>query len=140
VGLSGSVVVAKDRRVAALGFRLAVRRLKRAIAEANADEVYIYLFEAANWAATFEELSSLKGDADFRAVTFARNRGDHHWASTAFRDPGSGEWVWRPASQLPEDARYPDKDRRQLYERRLENEPVLKVLERLDPKIAAAVS
>lgn len=134
--MSVSAVVAKSVAVPVKGFVLALNRLREVAGSAtDPDAVYIYVFETANWVASFSDNARLSGDSDVQAVSFVRNRNDHHWASVTFFDESHEKWVWRPASQMPEHPKYPDEKLKRLYKAQLENRPVLEVFERLEPKI-----
>lgn len=113
------------------GLRNAVRRLEIADSDQNADELFIAVFEASNWAVSLDDRIGMSwrprgGDTPLKAAwhaevpgghliaatRFVRNRIHHQWAD-ALRADSSGrrypknypmtyhEWVWRDAEQLP---------------------------------------
>lgn len=115
-------------------------------AHGEAKETFIPLFEALNWAASFElfmrdvRKQPLKDDL-VHAFGYARNRVHHQWAAalepvetpfSAIRAAGGpqilgtyGRWHWKPLDHLPEpDRRYPDPDGETAYPDKLAGQPV----------------
>ena len=122
------------------GFRRALRRLNEAISKGDVDpiETFIPLFETLHWfgAAKVESLFDPEDDAQrdtwekARAIKFARNRVNHHWAaalslqdkpfpnvttnltsdSHAIHPAVVKMWCWVPVEKLPvpTQARFPD--------------------------------
>jgi hypothetical protein len=133
--VSKSIVVPKK------AYAAAVERLALASADQGlADEAFAALAEATNWLVSLTDQTDLAGDMDVQAVTFARNRAHHHWASVAYFDKERDALMWRPATQLPvpQNERFRDEKRQPVYEERLSQRPVLEVFERLRAIVAKA--
>jgi hypothetical protein len=111
-------------------------------AHREAKETFIPLFEALNWAASFELLMEERGQALgelMDAFGYARNRVHHQWAAALepvearfgpVRAPGGlqiagtyVEWSWKPLDQLPP-AEIPDPDGKTAYPKQLADRPV----------------
>jgi hypothetical protein len=132
--------VSKHIRVAAKGYFAAVERLRQAVPHGSEepDDVYIALTEAVSWLWIIANATGNLGEnKDAMAVTFARNRSDHHLASMTYFDEDIGTQFWRPETQLPDPPNYPSKETKELYRQRLANKPVLEVFDRLEPVVAA---
>jgi hypothetical protein len=143
VTASISAVVQKNVSVAVRGYVKALRRLEEAATdEHRPDDVYIALAETTNWLNSISSFSELRGTIQglplVQAVSFARDRMHHQWASVTYPDH-EGAWVWRPAEQLPP----PDKSahsgakKEPFYTAHLADRPILDVLRKLEPMIRA---
>jgi hypothetical protein len=128
------------------GFTQAQKRFQEAAKNADGNVAYVPLFETLNWAVVLDDPTRqywapegkvlgwqwrerVPGAEVMAGVRFARNRAHHQW-SDALRLDGGGfqfplsfplnfwEWVWRPASELPEGR--PDPDGEAIYIRGLQ--------------------
>lgn len=110
-------------------------------ARREARETFIPLFEALNWAVSFEDLVKKQRDAPLKddlvlAIRYARNRVHHQWAAAlnaveqrfgAVRAPGGPQivgtyvqWFWKPLELLPDPPPWhPDRKGRAAYVERL---------------------
>jgi hypothetical protein len=141
VGVDASVgtAVSKHIRVAVKGYFASVDRLRQAVPHGSKqpDDVYIALTEAVSWLWIIANATGNLGEnKDAVAVTFARNRSDHHLASMTYFDEDEGTQVWRPETQLPDPPKHPNKESKALYKGRLAARPVLEVFDRLEPVVA----
>lgn len=130
--------VAKGLDVTVDGYVRAVERLKDAITRNDSDGVYISVTEAVNWLTSLRIPAALQGDADVVALTFARDRSHHQWASIVYRDEHTGEWLWRSAAGLPAslDPKHQSLKKKPCYEKWLERKTVLEDFGRLETTIA----
>ncbi len=122
-------------------------------ARREARETFIPLFEALNWAVSFEDLIREQRDAPLEddlvlAVRYARNRVHHQWAAALnaveqrfgpVQAPGGSkivgthvEWFWKPLEVLPDPPHWrPDRKRRTAYAERLADRSVRPTLREL---------
>ena len=144
------------------GYRAAVERLRERIRDANAkaEDTFVPLFEALNWAASVD-IYFIEGRAPIQdplltGVRFARNRVHHQWADALVRvespgmpgvlratgssrllvPPPGHQWNWADVAQLP-----PGKNDsgRLEYETHLEGRSAEETLLALTPVLNALI-
>lgn len=143
------------------GYQGALERLTTVVrnADATAEQTYIPLFEALNWAASIDLFFLEKGDAVqsdlLTGVRFARNRVHHQWAKALARGDSPGIprvtlatsssrivgpppgfwWYWVEADQLPtrQEWRPPGRSGEREYKSELAGQTADATLEALRP-------
>lgn len=122
-------------------------------ARRDARETFIPLFEALNWAVSFEDLvrkqqNALLKDDLVLAIRYARNRVHHQWAAALnaveqrfgpIRAPGGPQivgtytqWFWKPLELLPDPPpSRPDRKGQAAYAERLADRSVRPTLREL---------
>jgi hypothetical protein len=135
--VTAELTVEKALRVTARGYYSAVERLRKAVDAGNPDDVYISLTDTLQWLTMLAERTSIKSDNDVIALIYARERAHHQSASIVYHDE-QGRWFWRPAVSLPlpDDTKHQGTKHLPIYERRLQEKPLLEAFERIDKLLA----
>jgi hypothetical protein len=120
----------------ARGLDLAVERFQEqaSVAQGDAREVAIPLFEALQWAVAIYEYLKKRGRAskagDLKVLEFVRDRTHHQAASALYYEAESAEWRWSRATNLPPaDARYSNPKGERDYIQQLQERPVVQALD-----------